>query len=81
MSYTEEHSIELNHSPVLFLDERCYPLTFIIEPCRDMEAIREMIEVGFISLCFSFIYFGTYRIAIVGATAILLYYFVCVIAS
>ncbi|KDR22127.1 Telomeric repeat-binding factor 2-interacting protein 1 [Zootermopsis nevadensis] len=41
-----DKGIELNHSPVLFLDERNNPLTFIIKPCADKEAIREMIEFG-----------------------------------
>jgi hypothetical protein len=45
MSDDEENSIRLGHAPVLFLDERGNPLLFVIKPCKDKEALREMIEV------------------------------------
>jgi hypothetical protein len=57
MSDMEEMFMELTHSPVLFLDERGDPLTFVIKPCLEKEALREMIEVSllFVHVCCSFL--------------------------
>jgi hypothetical protein len=51
MSGEEENSVRLNHAPVLFLDETGNSLIFVIKPCKDKEALREMIEVGYICSC------------------------------
>jgi hypothetical protein len=48
MSDLEGTSILLDHAPVLFVDEKARPLTFVIKPCREKEALREMIEVRFV---------------------------------
>jgi hypothetical protein len=47
----EENSVRLDHAPVLFLDEKGDSLKFIIKPCKDKEALREMIEVGYFCSC------------------------------
>jgi hypothetical protein len=51
MNEEEENSVLLDHAPVLFLNERGIPLTFVIKPCKDKEALREMIEVGYFCSC------------------------------
>jgi hypothetical protein len=53
MNDEEENSLRLDHSPVLFLDEKGNSLIFVIKPCKEKEALREMIEVG--CLCLPFI--------------------------
>jgi hypothetical protein len=51
MNDEEENLVRLDHAPVLFLDEKGNSLTFVIKPCKDKEALREMIEVSFFCSC------------------------------
>lgn len=46
MNDEEENSVRLDHAPVLFLDEKGNSLIFVIKPCKEKEALREMIEHG-----------------------------------
>lgn len=51
MNDEEENLVPLDHAPVLFLDEKGNSLTFVIKPCKEKEALREMIEVGYFCSC------------------------------
>jgi hypothetical protein len=46
----KENSVRLDHAPVLFLDEKGSSLLFVIKPCTDKEALKEMIEVCYFCL-------------------------------
>jgi hypothetical protein len=51
MNDEEENLVRLDHAPVLFLDEKGNSLIFVIKPCKEKEALREMIEVGYFCSC------------------------------
>jgi hypothetical protein len=38
-------------SPVLFTDEECISLIFVIKPFKDKETLRDMIEVRGVTIC------------------------------
>jgi hypothetical protein len=68
MNDEEENSVRLDHAPVLFLDEKGNSLMFVIKPCKEKEALREMIEVG--RFCSSAIYSSALMLRLCGLSRI-----------